>query len=233
MSANTRPRVVLVNRCFLGRDDGTWLIIKRSLKDKNNPGKWEVAGGKVDVGQDLSHAQEREVMEETGYLVEPTERQVFVDSFVIGAGQYKGLPYVVIFSITRLVGGTLALSEEHTDHAWVTYAEMLTYDLTSEVRKAAIVLESRLNTSPKETTSEVWTTDGWGRVLVKSVPVIRVRVVRQHRLKVPGFFERVKGHSFRVIHKREGGYDVDLSPLGVQEMGFVYADEVEEIPPKS
>jgi 8-oxo-dGTP diphosphatase len=144
MTAESRPRVVLVNRCFVKRDDGKLLVIKRSPTDKNNAGKWEVPGGKVDEGQDFTQAQEREVMEETGLLAEPTERLVFVDSFVIGTGQYKGLPYVALFSITKLVGGNLVISEEHTDYAWVSYDQMLTYDLTPEVRKAAIVLKPHL-----------------------------------------------------------------------------------------
>ena len=109
-----------------------------------NPGKWEVPGGKLDEGQDLTHAQEREVMEETRLLVQPTHPMVLSDSFVIGTGAYKGLPYVVLFSITQLVGGNFALSEEHMDSAWVTYDEMLAHDLTAEVRKAALILKDYL-----------------------------------------------------------------------------------------
>ncbi len=140
-----RPRVVLVNRCFVKRDDGKILIIRRSLTDRHEPGKWEVPGGKLDEGQDIVHAQEREVLEETGLLVEPTNRLVFVDSYVLGKGRYVGLPYIVLFSIARLIGGNLTLSDEHIDHSWVSYDEMLLiYDLKSEVRKAAIVLKSHL-----------------------------------------------------------------------------------------
>ncbi len=130
MSADTRPRVVLVNRCFVKRRGGELLIIRRSLTDTNNPGQWEIPGGKVDEGQDLTQAQEREVMEETRLHVRATHRLVFVHSFLIGQGKYKGLPYVALFSITRLVGGEVTLSEEHTEFAWVSYAEMLSYDLT-------------------------------------------------------------------------------------------------------
>jgi 8-oxo-dGTP pyrophosphatase MutT (NUDIX family) len=141
---NQRPRIVLVNRCFVLHNDGRILVIRRSDSDTNYAGKWEVPGGKVDVGQDLTHAQEREVMEETGLYVEPVERLMVADSYVIGTGPYKGLPYVVLFSICNAVGGALALSEEHTDSAWVTYSELLSYDLTPEVRKAAIVLQPYL-----------------------------------------------------------------------------------------
>jgi len=146
MTIDERPRVVLVNRCFV-RSEGKLLIIQRAQTDTMYAGKWEVPGGKLDVGQDLTHAQEREVLEETGLLVSPTHPLVFVDSFVIGTGRYTGLPYVVLFSITRLVGGNFILSEEHMDSEWTTYDRMLTYDLTDEVRKAAIVLEDYLRES--------------------------------------------------------------------------------------
>ncbi len=141
---NERPRVVLVSRCFVVREDKRLLIIQRAATDSMNAGKWECPGGKLDIGQDLSHAQKREVMEETGLLVQ----QSFIftlDSSVIGTGKYMGLTYVVLFSINKLIGGTLALSEEHTASAWVTYDELFAYDLTQEVREAAIVLKSYLN----------------------------------------------------------------------------------------
>jgi 8-oxo-dGTP diphosphatase len=137
--------VVLVNRCFVISNEGRLLIIRRSLNDYHNAGKWEVPGGKLDEGQDLSHAQEREVLEETGLLVEPTHRMVFAESRVLGDGKYKGLPYIALFSITRVVGGKMLLSDEHSEHKWVTYDELIECDLTLEVRKAAIVLKSLLS----------------------------------------------------------------------------------------
>lgn len=120
------------------------LAIKRAATDSHHPGMWECAGGKLDEGQDLSHAQEREVMEETGYLVEPIHPLVFADSYVIGTGAYKGLPYVVLFSITKCVGGIEKLSDEHDEALWVGYQDFLDLDLTPEVRKAAIHLRNLL-----------------------------------------------------------------------------------------
>ncbi|MFZ3020086.1 MAG: NUDIX domain-containing protein [Minisyncoccia bacterium] len=144
MSTETRPRVVLVNRSFVKRDDNKLLIIKRSPHDRYAPNKWEVPGGKLDSGQDLTHAQEREVLEETGLLVDQVERMAFVESYVIGEGPYTGLPYVAIFGITKVAGGQLSMSEEHSDYAWVSYNELFHFDLTYEVRKAAIVMERHL-----------------------------------------------------------------------------------------
>ncbi|MEJ0053446.1 MAG: NUDIX domain-containing protein [bacterium] len=139
-----RPRVVLVTRAFVKRHDGRLLAIRRSANESHHAGLWECPGGKLDQGQDIAHAQEREVIEETGYFVTPVELQCFADSYVIGDGAYKGLPYVVLFSVCRLVGGIKKLSDEHSALKWVSYRDFLDLNLTPEVRKAAIGLAKRL-----------------------------------------------------------------------------------------
>lgn len=144
MSTDERPRVVLVNRCFIVREDKTILIVQRALNDNNNPGKWEVPGGKVDLGQDILHALEREVLEETGLLVKQPSRFEFSDGYLISDGKYQNHLYVALFSITCPLGGNFELSDEHCNHAWVTYTQLLDYDLTVESKKAAIVLREHL-----------------------------------------------------------------------------------------
>ena len=139
-----RPQVLLVNRSFVKREDGKLLIMKRSPTDLNNAGKWEVPGGKVDEGQDLTGAQEREVREETGLLVKVTLPFATLETKSIMSGRYRNHLYLAIFHVTEIVGGHFALSDEHTDFAWVTYDELFSYDLTQEVWKAAIVLKSHL-----------------------------------------------------------------------------------------
>lgn len=140
-----RPRVVLVTRCFVvRRRDKKLLLIQRSLASGHNGGKWEVPGGKVDEGQTLLDAQKREVKEETNLEVRPILTLVYAHSRVIKDGEYKGLPYVTLFSVTRVTRGRVVISKEHISYKWVSYEEMLTHNLTLEVRKAAIVLKSHL-----------------------------------------------------------------------------------------
>lgn len=143
MPKSDRPQAVIVNRCFV-KQRNRLLIVQRSEADAHYPLCWEAPGGKLDIGQDLMNAQQREVLEETGLLVSSVHRLVFVESYVIGAGKYTGLPYIALFHVTEPIGGRITLSKEHEDWAWVTYARMLQYNLTPEVRKAAIVLEHLL-----------------------------------------------------------------------------------------
>ncbi len=147
MSAKTRPKVLLVRRSFVRREeDGQLLLIRRSPDDVSNAGLWEAPGGKVEIGQDLVEALEIEVRQETGYLIQVTHPLCTVESRMIPSGKYRGHLYLALFSVSRIVGGTFALSHEHSEHAWVTYKQMLSgkRELTQEVWKAAITMEKYL-----------------------------------------------------------------------------------------
>jgi 8-oxo-dGTP pyrophosphatase MutT (NUDIX family) len=50
-----RPRILFVNRAFVINRQGKFLIIRRSLNDQSNAGEWEIPGGKLDEGQDVTH----------------------------------------------------------------------------------------------------------------------------------------------------------------------------------
>ena len=135
---------MLVNRCVIINDDGKVLLIKRSSSDRYAPGLWEFPGGKLEEGQDVSAALEREVLEETGLVVAPITRIAYVESQIIFDGPYKGLPYVIIIGTGKLIGGEVKLSEEHESYKWVTTKEGLELPLKDEIRKA-LSLISRLS----------------------------------------------------------------------------------------
>ena len=135
----TRPRVLLVNRCMILDDTNQTLLLRRSSLNRHDPGKWEFPGGKLDEGQDISHALEREVLEETGLLVQPINRLFYVESEIIMEGPYAGLPYVVLIGTGKMVGGKLMLSEEHDDYTWTTPEKAFDFNLKSEIRKSLAV----------------------------------------------------------------------------------------------
>ncbi len=141
----SRPQVLLVNRCFLLSPEDKILLIQRAPGDSFMANCWECPGGKLDQGQDIINAREREVMEETGLLVKLTHSLVYADSYVVGPpSKYAGLPYICLYGIGEPMGGKFKLSDEHQNFAWLTYDEALDYDLTPEVRKAMIILKDYL-----------------------------------------------------------------------------------------
>ena len=142
---SSRPRVLLVNRCIVLNDNNKILLIRRAKGDRWASGFWEFPGGKLDEGQDISHALEREVIEETGLLVIPSSRIAFVDSMIIASGPYQGMPYVVIVGIGKCVGGDLTLSSEHDAYRWVTVTQALSLKTKEEVKKSLVALAKQLH----------------------------------------------------------------------------------------
>ncbi len=103
-------------------DEGRILLVKRGRE----PGKglWAVPGGKVDHGESLRAAVEREVAEETGLTVEAGD-VIWVGESITEHGHL-----VLIDFEARLVGGRLAASDDADEAAWVDLDEATDLPLT-------------------------------------------------------------------------------------------------------
>lgn len=108
----------LTMKAVLVDGEGKTLLIRRSKANKNFTGKWEWPGGKVDPGEDFAVAAIREAKEETGLDVELTG--------VAGVAQFE-MPkaFVVMLCMeARIVGGEIALSDEHDAFQWVPLSKL-------------------------------------------------------------------------------------------------------------
>lgn len=144
-SKSERPRVLLVNRAIVLNDKKEILLIQRAKDDSTDPNLWEFPGGKLDAGQDISNALEREVLEETGLFVIPTTRVAYVESYIVtGSKKYNGLPYIILIGIGKVIGGKLQLSKEHQNFKWVMAKKAYVMNLRNETRKALAALEQNL-----------------------------------------------------------------------------------------
>ena len=144
-TAAERPKVVLANRSVVLNNKGQILLIQRAKNDSWKANYWELPGGKLDEGQDISHALEREVFEETNLLVNPISRTAYFESSLITQGKYSGMPYIVIVGISLLDSGKTKISEEHQDFVWEKINQALKYNLTEETNKALIVLKKEIS----------------------------------------------------------------------------------------
>ena len=106
--------------------DGRCLLLRRSPQSKNNAGKWDLPGGKVDAGEAFDAALLREVREETGLEIE-LER-------LLGAAESETpTPRVVyLILVGRHAAGRVLLSPEHDDCAWVAREELPQVDLSPQ-----------------------------------------------------------------------------------------------------
>lgn len=107
-------------KVLLKNKEGKYLFIRRSQKENIAQGKWDIPGGRIDTGSPLMENLQREIDEETGLKMngEPT---------LIGA-QDIFIPqqerHVVRLTYIGEADGEPRLSEEHTEYAWLTEAEV-------------------------------------------------------------------------------------------------------------
>ncbi len=153
-TSNLRPRMLFVIRSFILHNNKI-LLIKRSSKDNWEPGKWEIPGGKLDEGQDISMALEREVFEETGIVCSPINRLAYFESSVldkhtVSKKQYIGLTYVQLVGISLCDSTKVTLSSEHEDYRWVKLSEIEQLDISSKTKKPLSVLRKLLTKSLKK-----------------------------------------------------------------------------------
>lgn len=143
LDRKNRPKILLVVRSLVLNDKNQILLIKRCSKEWWKPGKWELPGGKVEIGQDASTAMEREVFEETGLVIEPIDKIAYWNSNIAKYGKYKGMSYLEIIGTAKANNSEVKLSKEHDDHTWVGIQKALEKDLVRESREAIQVLKNK------------------------------------------------------------------------------------------
>lgn len=118
---------------FLLKDNKV-LITKRSLKETFLPGIWELPGGKIEFGERIEEAIEREFKEETDLNVEAM-KPVYIFSYLSDNGNRQ------TFAITYLLrlkdeNANIVLSDAHTDYKWISGREIGDFNITEETKRA-------------------------------------------------------------------------------------------------
>jgi 8-oxo-dGTP diphosphatase len=110
---------------------GRCLLLKRSEDSKNNPGKWDFPGGKIDACETFNDALVREIREETGL-------DVTIDR-VAGCAESESpksrIAYLIMSAKTD--SDAVVLSEEHSEYLWVKPSDLASQDLCPAFRDFA------------------------------------------------------------------------------------------------
>lgn len=110
---------------------GRCLLLRRSQKSKNNKGKWDFPGGKVDPGEDFDEALLREVAEETGLNA---SLQGVAGSAESDLPDRK-VAYLIMEAV--VTSGQVTLSSEHDDFIWVEREKMAEMDVCPQFQTFA------------------------------------------------------------------------------------------------
>ncbi|MBI3680265.1 MAG: NUDIX hydrolase [Acidobacteria bacterium] len=93
-------------------------------------GYWSLPGGVLETGERLEDGIRREVLEETGLVVEPVELAAIFERIIADARGRVEYHYVLIDYICRLKSGRPAPGSDVRALAWVAEKDLAGYKLT-------------------------------------------------------------------------------------------------------
>ena len=113
------------------------LLVRRSNKDEIGPGRWEFVGGKIDFGEELEEALEREIIEETGIHIK-IDKILYATTYKTKATRQA----VIIVYKCLAKNGKVMLSEEHSEYKWASkeeFRKLLYRDILKDIDKYNIL----------------------------------------------------------------------------------------------
>jgi len=121
------PEKPLVGVGILIQRGNKYLLIKRAAEP--DKGLWSVPGGMVELGEKASEAAAREVLEETGLVVDVVKVLDVIDKIIIDEDKVK-FHFVIVDYIAEYRRGELKASSDALDARWVTVEEFKDYELS-------------------------------------------------------------------------------------------------------
>ncbi len=122
MSAGEYPNVPRVAVGAIVVKDGQVLLVRRGQPPSE--GLWAVPGGRVELGETLQEAAEREIMEETGLTIR-AGRPVYTFDVILrdDAGRVR-FHYVIVDLLADYVSGELRPGDDVCEARWVAPEEL-------------------------------------------------------------------------------------------------------------
>ncbi len=112
--------------------DGRIVLVRRRFEPA--AGRWSLPGGMLEVGEALETAVAREMLEETGLVVEVGPVAEVLERIVHDADHRVQYHYVLIDYVCRPVAGELRAGSDADGAAWVHPDEFDRYGLSEKAR---------------------------------------------------------------------------------------------------
>jgi ADP-ribose pyrophosphatase len=132
-----QPRVAVGAIVF---KDHRVLLVRRGKPPAED--LWAVPGGRVELGETLSAAAEREILEETGITIHAKEAVYIFDVIERDAAGRTRFHYVIIDLTAEYISGNIKAGDDAAAARWVASDEMAALTVSSKTRQ---LLKSRYN----------------------------------------------------------------------------------------
>ena len=125
-------------KIILQNKEGKYLLLKRNPEKYPETGaKWDIVGGRINIGSSLLENLKREVFEETGLGINSDPKLIAAQDIL------KIDKHVVRLTYTGFTEGEVKLSEEHSDFKWISREDVKTLDPIDSYTKS--VFDTFLN----------------------------------------------------------------------------------------
>lgn len=122
------------------------MLIERPSNDGWRPRHLELPGGKEEQEESPLTTLRREVLEETGLVVEVNPRPVHEGQYTFPEGKYRGNLYVVTTYLGTVGTTEVTLNIEHSGSNWLTLNEAFSRLLTEPTRDALTAHQHQTHT---------------------------------------------------------------------------------------
>ena len=108
------------------------LLVKRNKEPSK--GMWSIPGGLVEIGETVKDALRREVKEECGVEIEPTELFEVVDAVNRDDKGVARFHYVIVDFLSEWRGGDLSAGSDVADARWTPLNDLQKLNVTDSAR---------------------------------------------------------------------------------------------------
>lgn len=122
MTAREYPEHPIVGVGAVIFDKDRVLLIQRGHAPM--PGEWSLPGGALEVGETLEEGVKREVLEETGLVVEPIAMIEVFDRIARDDAERVQFHYVLVDYLCRITGGSAVCASDAADLRWAGRDEL-------------------------------------------------------------------------------------------------------------
>jgi 8-oxo-dGTP diphosphatase len=113
------------------------LLIKKSDKVDIYPGRWDLPGGRLDLGETWNQGLTREVREETGLKIKLIRE--------VRDWENKKWDTIGKTVLCEYVTGEVRLSWEHTEYRWMVPDDVFKGDFPEWIQKDVKAIDSKIN----------------------------------------------------------------------------------------